>query len=104
MKSAEDMAPLPARFRSARDAAEGLPIRVTAIERELGTRYTIDTLDALTRRFRRNRFIWLMGADNLAQFHRWRDWRRSAATDRKRVVAGKRGFGRGGCGSRRYIQ
>ena len=79
MKSAEGMAPLPARFRSAREAAGGLPIRVTAIERELGTRYTVDTLRELRRRFPDRQFIWLMGADNLSQFHRWRDWRQIAA-------------------------
>ena len=53
-------------------------IKVTAIEAELGTRYTADTIAALVRRYPRRRFIWLMGADNLAQFHRWRDWRRIA--------------------------
>jgi nicotinate-nucleotide adenylyltransferase len=74
-----DMAPLPARIASARVAARRLPIRVTAIERELGTRYTIDTLRLLVRRYPRRRFVWLMGADNLAQFHLWRDWRKIAA-------------------------
>ena len=58
--------------------ARRAPIRVTAIERELGTVYTAETLAALVRRFPTARFIWLMGADNLAQFHRWRDWRRIA--------------------------
>ena len=51
---------------------------VTAIERDLGSVYTADTLAALVRRFPQHRFLWLMGADNLAQFHRWRDWRRLA--------------------------
>ena len=69
------MAPLAARVRSAQRQARRAPIRVTAIERELGTRYTIDTLRALRRRYRKRRFVWLMGADNLAQFHRWKDWR-----------------------------
>ena len=69
------MAPLAARVRSARAQARRAPIRVTAIERELGTRYTIDTLRALKRRYPKRRFVWLMGADNLAQLHRWRDWR-----------------------------
>jgi nicotinate-nucleotide adenylyltransferase len=59
----------------------------TAIERELGTVYTVDTLAALTRRYPKIRFIWLMGADNLDQFHRWRDWRRIAATLPIAVVA-----------------
>ena len=87
LKEAAGMAPLPARFRSARQAARGLPIRVTAIERELGTVYTVDTLAALTLRFPDRRFVWLMGADNLAQFHRWRDWRRIAKTVPIAVVA-----------------
>lgn len=80
LKKDAGMAPLPARFASARRAARGLPIRVTAIEAELGTRFTVDTLRRLRRRFPRRRFVWLMGADNLAQFHRWRDWRRIART------------------------
>ncbi len=79
LKEESGMAPLPARFASARRAARRLPVRVTAIEAELGTRYTVDTLRALKRRFPRRRFVWLMGADNLAQFHRWRDWRKIAA-------------------------
>ena len=87
LKNPKGMAPLAARFASALKAARRLPIRVTAIERELGTRFTVDTLRALTRRFPDHRFIWLMGADNLAQFHRWRDWRRIAATVPIAVVA-----------------
>jgi nicotinate-nucleotide adenylyltransferase len=79
LKPAADMAPLPARLASARLMARRAPIRVTAIERALGTIYTADTLAALVRRFPDRRFVWLMGADNLAQFHRWRDWRRIAA-------------------------
>lgn len=69
------MAPLQVRFRSAAAQARRAPIRVTAIERELGTVFTADTLRALVRRYPRRRFIWLMGADNLAQFHRWKNWR-----------------------------
>jgi nicotinate-nucleotide adenylyltransferase len=78
LKSKTDMAPLAARFRSACEMARRAPIRVTAIERELGTVFTIDTLRALKRRFWRRRFVWLMGADNLAQFHLWKDWREIA--------------------------
>ena len=78
LKPKQGMAPLAARMQSARAMARRAPIRVTAIERELGTRFTIDTLRALRRRYPRRRFVWLMGADNLAQFHLWRDWRRIA--------------------------
>jgi nicotinate-nucleotide adenylyltransferase len=78
LKPAAGMAPLAARVRSARIQARRAPIRVTAIERELGTRYTIDTLRALERRYPRRRFVWLMGSDNLAQLHLWKDWRNIA--------------------------
>jgi nicotinate-nucleotide adenylyltransferase len=79
LKPDRGMAPLEARFASARRAARLAPIRVTAIERELGSVYTADTLAALVRLYPDHRFIWLMGEDNLAQFHRWRDWRRIAS-------------------------
>jgi nicotinate-nucleotide adenylyltransferase len=75
LKPDADMAPLAARMKRAQALARRAPIRVTAIERRLGTRYTIDTLRALRRRYPKRRFVWLMGADNLAQFHRWKDWR-----------------------------
>lgn len=58
--------------------APGVPagrVAVTDIEERIGARYTADTLAALDRRYPGARFVWLMGADNLCQFHRWRDWR-----------------------------
>ena len=75
LKEKRGMAPLAARFASARSQARRAPIRVTAIERSFGSVYTVDTLRALTRRWSGRRFVWLMGADNLAQFHRWKNWR-----------------------------
>jgi nicotinate-nucleotide adenylyltransferase len=78
LKPEAGMAPFEARLASARAMARHAPIRATAIERRLKTRYTVDTIAQLTRSFPDNRFIWLMGGDNLAQFHRWHDWRRIA--------------------------
>lgn len=75
LKPMAGMAPLAARFASATHAARRARIKVTVIERELGTRYTIDTVRRLAKRYPRLEFVWLMGADNLAQFHLWRDWR-----------------------------
>ncbi len=75
LKPKKGMAPLSARVKAAKKLSRNAPIRVTAIEQSLGTRYTIDTLRALKRRYPKRRFVWLMGADNLAEFHRWRDWR-----------------------------
>ena len=75
LKPKAGMAPLSARVRSAMAQSKRAPIRVTAIERQLGTRYTVDTLAALKRRYPKSELVWLMGSDNLAEFHRWRDWR-----------------------------
>ncbi len=50
-------------------------IVVTGIEASLGTRFTAETLSRLTTRYPGVRFVWLMGSDNLAQFHRWQNWR-----------------------------
>jgi nicotinate-nucleotide adenylyltransferase len=87
LKPQAGMAPLAARLARARAVARRSPIRVTAIERQLGTRYTIDTLRALVRLHPRRRFIWCMGADNLAQFHQWRRWRDIARTMPIAVIA-----------------
>ena len=72
------MAPLVDRLASARAIGDGRRIVATAIEAALGTRRTVSTLAALRRRFPRVRFVWLMGADNLAQLPRWCHWRRIA--------------------------
>ena len=87
LKPDAGMAPLAKRFASARLQARRAPIRVSAIERELGTRYTVDTLRKLIRRWPGRRFVWLMGADNLAQFSRWKDWRAIARSMPIAVIA-----------------
>ncbi|MEY3906684.1 MAG: hypothetical protein RIR59_1507 [Pseudomonadota bacterium] len=87
LKPKAGMAPLAARLRSARHMARRSPIRATAIEAELGTRYTVDTLRALKGRYPKRAFIWLMGADNLAQFGAWKNWRGIARTMPIAVIA-----------------
>ena len=78
LKPERGMRRLEERLASARAIADGRRIIATAIEATLGTRFTLDTLRALRRRFPRVRFVWLMGADNLVQLPRWRGWRRLA--------------------------
>lgn len=78
LKPDAGMAPYAARLASARRMARHAPIRVSEVEKRLKTRYTADTLAKLPRLHPKHRFIWLMGADNLAQFHQWRDWRNIA--------------------------
>ncbi len=79
LKSVAERADMLTRLGTALDVAHHPRIRVSDIESRMGTRYTVDTLAALKRRFPRVRFVWLMGSDNLAQFARWRRWRDIAA-------------------------
>ena len=78
LKDADESAPLAERIASARAAARlatsGPAMVVSDFESRAGTQWTIDTLRALTARHPGVRFVWLMGSDNLASFHRWRGW------------------------------
>jgi nicotinate-nucleotide adenylyltransferase len=77
LKSDAGMARFSDRLASAEAVAEGnARIVATDLEARLGTRYTVATLGLLTRRFRRARLVWLMGADNQVQIPRWQGWRR----------------------------
>lgn len=87
LKPVKGMAPLAARLARARETARRARIRPTAIEAHMRTRYTHDTLRALTRRYPRHRFIWLMGADNLRQFGQWKNARGIARTMPIAVIA-----------------
>lgn len=71
---AEGPASLERRMRVARGLVRHPRIAVTDIEARLGTRYTAQTLAGLFRLYPGVRFVWLMGADNLASFHHWQDW------------------------------
>ena len=75
LKPQRGMAPLPQRLAGAKAQARHPRIRVSDLERRLGTRYTIDTLTSLRRRWPEHAFVWLMGADNLVQLPRWHRWR-----------------------------
>jgi nicotinate-nucleotide adenylyltransferase len=67
------------RAEAAREMADDPRIAVSCLESVIGTRYTVDTISYLRRRASGLRFVWIMGADNLAQFHRWENWRRIAS-------------------------
>lgn len=68
-------APLADRMARARAVMRHPRVEVTDIEAQMGTRATADTLAGLRAIYPGVRFVWLMGADNLAQFHQWQDWR-----------------------------
>jgi len=78
LKDTGELASTAMRVAQAREIADDPRIDVTSFEEGIGARYTIDTLAYLKRRFPGVHFVWVMGADNLAGFHRWRGWRRIA--------------------------
>jgi nicotinate-nucleotide adenylyltransferase len=75
LKDAAGLLPLAERMRQAARIATHPRIDITGVEASLGTQYTAETLAWIQARQPSVRFVWLMGADNLAQFHRWRSWR-----------------------------
>ena len=74
LKSSAETQPLDARLAGVRALARDRGMIVSDVEARLGTRYTLDTVLALKARFPGVRFVWIMGADSLAGFHRWRGW------------------------------
>jgi nicotinate-nucleotide adenylyltransferase len=79
LKEAAALHDLDARMKAARRIADDPRIDITCLESVIGTRYTVDTVRYLRRRASGLRFVWIMGADNLAQFHRWQSWQRIAS-------------------------
>ena len=67
-------APLEARMTRAREVMQDRRVIISDFEARIGTRYTAETIDALKAAYSGVRFVWLMGADNLQQFHRWQRW------------------------------
>ena len=79
LKDHDGLHALAERAEAAREMAGDPRIDVSCLEAVIGTRYTVDTIAHLRRRVYSVRCVWIMGDDNLAQFHRWKDWRRIAS-------------------------
>ncbi|WP_291576266.1 nicotinate-nucleotide adenylyltransferase [Bradyrhizobium sp.] len=79
LKDNGELRDLDQRMEAARGMTADPRIDVSCLESVIGTRYTVDTILYLRRRACGLRFVWIMGADNLAQFHRWKNWRRIAS-------------------------
>jgi len=74
LKPTHETASLDTRMEGAGRMARGAAMIVSDAESRIGSRYTIDTLRLLQRRYPGVKFVWIMGADSLATFHRWRGW------------------------------
>ncbi|MEM7289277.1 MAG: nicotinate-nucleotide adenylyltransferase [Pseudomonadota bacterium] len=80
LKNTSELPALDERIRLSEEIVSDPRIKVTAFEQAHRVRFTADTV-ALVKRMRpRQNFVWVMGADNLADFHRWQSWRQIAAS------------------------
>jgi nicotinate-nucleotide adenylyltransferase len=80
LKSTRELAPLAERVRLSEAITPDPRMKVTAFEAAHRIRYSADTVELVTRRNPGVNFVWVMGADSLASFHRWQRWREIAAT------------------------
>ncbi|MFZ1815022.1 MAG: nicotinate-nucleotide adenylyltransferase [Rhizobiaceae bacterium] len=78
LKDHSELAPLGERIKQCRELVRNPRIEITGFEARFKVRYTADTLAILKQRHPGVRFVWIMGADNLAGFHRWQNWRKIA--------------------------
>lgn len=74
LKASYETASLASRMEGVRRYARGRAMLVSDIETLIGTQYTVDTVRVLKARYPGVNFVWVMGADSLASFHRWRGW------------------------------
>src|SRR5690242_8986975 len=74
LKDVRGLTPLAERMAAAQRLARHPAIAVLGLEAVIKTRYTCDTVRYLSARCPGVRFVWVMGADNLRQFHRWQNW------------------------------
>ena len=74
LKSSAGMASIKERVQNAVKISRNPRIKVMTVESSLNTQYTVDLLKILSKRFSSARFIWIMGADNLLQFSKWKNW------------------------------
>ena len=74
LKPRAGMAPFDERLAAARATAGDRRLRVSDIERRLGSCYSVDTVTRLKRCFPRYRLVWIVGADNLPTLAAWRRW------------------------------
>ena len=75
LKDTRQLPPLADRIAAAQKIAAHPRIVVTGLEAVIGTQYSRDTIAYLVSKCPGVNFVWIMGADNLRQFHRWKDWR-----------------------------
>lgn len=80
LKDVTDLPPLETRIKWSEEINNDGRVKITAFEAAYQVRYTAETLAIIRHRNPGVNFIWIMGADNLANFHKWQDWQTIAQT------------------------
>lgn len=78
LKNNSNLPPIEERAAACASLANHPRIAITTIEQKIGSPYTANTIDHILRKSRGAQFVWLMGGDNLAEFHHWKHWREIA--------------------------
>ena len=63
------------RIKNCKEISKDKPILIKEIEKKINSKYTYQTLDYLLNHYTNIKFFWIMGADNLINFHKWQKWR-----------------------------
>jgi nicotinate-nucleotide adenylyltransferase len=63
------------RIKNCKEISKDKPILIKEIEKKINSKYTYQTLDYLLNHYINVKFFWIMGADNLINFHKWQKWR-----------------------------
>ena len=64
------------RFKNCKKITKGTPIKIKEIEKKIDSQFTYQTLNYILKHYSGIKFFWLMGADNLINFHKWQNWRK----------------------------
>ena len=62
------------RVKNCKSISRNLPIKIKEIEKNINSDYSYKTISYLVNHYKSIKFFWLMGADNLVNFHEWEKW------------------------------
>jgi len=63
------------RIKNCKIISKNRPIKIKEIEKKINSKYTYKSLDYILNHYPNIKFFWLMGADNLINFHKWQKWK-----------------------------
>ena len=62
------------RVKNCNNITRNFPIKITEIEKQINSNYSYKTINYILNHYKNIKFFWLMGSDNLINFHNWQNW------------------------------